>query len=242
MVFYVEQAGLCYTEDMKRLSVKQIKTLLITVLVVLSALVAYLLSGPGPLSDSIKAIAAPPATPAPTPSPTEAAKGKQGFSPMPEAVFLTLMTNDPAFLAKPEEGGAPVLYMQCGAAATGRATLEYTLDGEGCVSSFAIAFPTMEPPASKPKTQEEMAYAAGYEEFAAAQNDAIRAILSAAVNACDMDDTILAPVLLKWYTGTVNARDTEKSYADTYQGCVFEAYTMPMSQGATVVCSLLLPL
>lgn len=217
---------------MKRLTSQQIQNILFTLVVVLAALVVYLLTGwnkPG------NAQAAEP-SPTPTATPRSAAR----FESVPEGVFSMLMTSDENFLAKVDKKDPYSIRMQCGNAGAGNATLTYTVDEDGLVSSFMLTFQMPETPPSKTKTPEEKSQMQAYEKFISAQNVAVQTILLAAVDACDLNGLILSPVSLKWYAGALSARDSNKNYKDTYRGCSFEAYQVKIGAKDSFVCTFLI--
>lgn len=218
---------------MKRLTPQQIQNILFTVIVALAAVTIYLLAG-----RSAKEVEQ--EEPAPTPAITRPAAANSAFEPVPGAIFTFLMTGSDSFLAKADRDSATTLHMQCGGARTGRATLGFTLDESQCVSSFAITFPVPEPPPAKPKTKQEQRLVEEYEAFVAEQNVAVQTLLFAAVSACDLNGVILEPVALRWYSGALSARDSQKKYTDTYRGCAFEAYPLRVGANDMFVCAVIL--
>lgn len=217
---------------MKRLTSQQIQNILFTLVVVLAALVVYLLTGWNKPS-SAQAVEPPPT---PTATPRSAAQ----FESVPEGVFSMLMTSDEKFLAKVDKQDSHTIRMQCGSAGAGNATLTFTADEDGKVSSFMITFQMPDAPPTKTKTPEEKTQLQAYEKFVSAQNVAVQTILLAAVDACDLNGLILSPVSLKWYAGALSARDSGKNYKDTYRGCIFEAYQVKIGAKDSFVCTFLI--
>lgn len=217
---------------MKRFTSQQIQNILFTLVVVLAALVVYLLTGWNKPSNAQEVDAAP------TPTATPLSKAK--FESVPEGVFSMLMTSDADFLAKVDKKDPHSIRMQCGNAGAGNATLTYTVDEDGMISSFMITFQMPDAPPSKTKTPEEKSLQQAYEAFVSAQNEAVQTILFAAVDACDLNGAILSPVSLKWYAGVLSARDSGKNYKDTYRGCSFEAYPVKIGAKNSFVCTFLI--
>ncbi len=217
---------------MKRLAPQQIQNILFTVIVALAAVTVYLLAGRSAQETGKE-------EPPPTPAATRPAAAASAFEPVPGAIFSFLMTGSDSFLAKVDKASPSVIHMQCGGARTGRATLVYTLDENECVSSFTITFPVPEPPPAKPRTRQEQRLAEEYEAFVAEQNVTVQTLLFAAVSACDLNGVILEPVALRWYSGALGARDSEKKYTDAYRGCTFEAYPLRVGANDMFVCVLI---
>lgn len=214
---------------MKRLSSQQIQNILFTCVVMLAALAVYLLAGQGELATTEAATAPAQETP----------EQRLGFEAVPGVIFLALMTTNDDFLARADGEDPTLLRMQCGGAKTGRASLQYTLDENERVSSFTLLLPMQKKPVSKPKSAEELAYVTSYEAFIAEQNIAVEKMLLAAVSACDLNGVLIHPVALRWYSGALSARDSEKRFEDVYQNCAFQAYPLQLGAQRTLVCSLI---
>lgn len=210
----------------------RINNLVFTVTVVLAALGVYLLLGSGaagqrnPQTDPDAAS---------TPEPERPLV----FQPVPEDVYAMLLTSGEGYLAAQSKRDARRYGVQCGPAQTGGAKLVYTVDESGFVSSVTLTFPCPEPPPEKPKTAVERQLVNAHAQYVAAQNEAVKTILFAAFGANDLNDVLLEPVLLKWYSEALRARDEERTYSDAYRGCTFQTYPAALGGARVFIASLM---
>lgn len=212
---------------MKRLSAAQIQNIVFTAIVAIAAVALYLLAGRGnQLAGSV-------ASPSPEPTPEPALY----YAPVPEDVFTLRVTDSDAFRAgrRREE---PLAYnLVCGDTYTGTAVLTYTIAEDGCISAFALRFPCPDEPNEKPKTNADKVYADLYPAYIARQNKAVETMLRELLTIADVNDVFSEPVLLRWYTGAINARDYKKYYTETYERCEFQAYPSQWGEERVVICS-----
>ena len=213
---------------MKKLTTAQIQNIVFTAIVAIAAVAIYLAVGRGAVPGW-----------APTPTPTALATDEPAlrFQPVPETAFLEKVTASKLFSAGRRKGEAHAYNLVCGDAYTGAATLSYTTDDGGYVTAFALRFACPDEPNEKPRKSEDVLYADMYQTYIARQNKAVETMLRELLAAADVNDVFSEPVLLRWYTGAVAARDYKKYYTETYERCEFMAYPSQWSGEQVVICS-----
>lgn len=206
------------------------QNIVFTAVAALAALGVYLLAGR----------AQEPGTTGPEPSPTPAESEALAFVSVPEDVFTMLITTSRDDYLAAQSKTDPHRYgVRCGAAKTGGATLTYTVGAGGRISSVTLTFPRPGEAPAKPKTLVEQKLVRERERYVEAQNEAVQTILCSVFAACDLNDVLLEPVLLKWYTQALLARDEGKQFAEDWRGCTFETYPSAIGREEVFICSLM---
>lgn len=212
---------------MKKPSAVQIQNIVFTAIVAIAAVTIYLAVGRGGAMSGW----------APTPTAAATDEPALRFQPMPEAAFLEKITSSKTFAAGRRKGEACAYNLVCGDEYTGAAVLSYTVDDGGYVTAFALRFVCPDEPNEKSKKNADVVYANMYPTFIARQNEAVETMLRELLAAADVNDVFSEPVLLRWYTGAVAARDYKKYYTETYERCEFMAYPSQWSGEQVVICS-----
>ena len=214
-----------YSIGVKKLSAEQIQNIIFTILVVVVAGVIYILSGLNAQKAREEAAAM-----MTTPDPTAAPSEEPRFSLVPESVFVSLITENDLFAARRDTSLAHAYELVCGTRRAGSVALSYTLS-DGYVNSVTLTFLSPMKPWSKPRTEIERAYTLEY--------DALYVLLPACFSACDLDGALIDPILLRWYSDALAARDSGKTIEDVYAGARFAAYPSQRGGEDVVVCTLM---
>ncbi len=214
---------------MKKVSAAQLQNIVFTAIVAIAAIALYLLVGRGGAS---------PAWYTPTPEPEAATpEPALSFAPVPEDVFTMRIADSEVFMAGAQDSEQNTYNLICGDANTGAATLSYTVDEDGNVTAFTLRFVYPDEPTEKSKATADVVYAKLYPVYITRQNEAVEAMLRELLSIVDGNDVFSEPVLLRWYTGAVAARDYKKYYSETYERCEFLAYPSQWDSEQVVICS-----
>ncbi len=217
---------------MKRPSANRLNSMLYTALVVVAATAILLLS-----RHAEQQAAMAPATPTPTVF-VEAAK-RTRFDTTPENVFLMLLSEETGFSVRPASNGERTLTLADNSAYDISATLLYTVADDDAVSSLTWMFPMRAKPGDNTGSAIEQRLQTAYGAYLTAHGNAMRAFIDGGVAAMDLNDALLEPKLLQWYTGALAARDEDKRYTDEYLGCTFDAYRTILDGEDMLICSLI---
>lgn len=114
-------------------------------------------------------------------------------------------------------------------------------EAEGRVTSLSWWFPLPAKPVKKPKSDIEKRIAANYEDALAAVSGRVETILTAAIDASDLNGKLLEPTLRLWCQSALETAESDKTYRNTEEGCSFSAYVSEKDGARVLECALLLP-
>lgn len=216
---------------MKRLTQSQLQNLIFlgVVMLVAAAVVVYLLLKGEPTTALENE--------ADTGVSETAEPAKERFEAAPSAVLWTRLKGDARLLmTKLSEAEYEITV------ADGMEGMSATLhlgESNGRVVSMLWSFSLPQPPAGEPKNDIEKRLAAHYEALLLEVNDQINTILSATLDACDLNDMLLAPTKRAWRDGALGTLAGGKDYKNTVGSCAFSAYVSDVSGSDVLVCALL---
>ncbi|MEG1755570.1 MAG: hypothetical protein RRZ24_05425 [Clostridia bacterium] len=220
---------------MKKISAGQIQNIVFTGIIAAAAVLMYVLAGRNLPAQKQDALFTLELTVAPE------MKDETRFERVPETIFLEQINGDTTFTVVRNKQSEQSYQLICDREWTGSAALTYTLDDDDCMESVTLTFVRRDQPPNKPRTEIERYLANDYPTWIAAQNKAIQILLPNIFVACDLNDVLIEPILMKWYTGALAARDEAINYSDTYQNCIFLAYPSQLDDQKVIICSLLMP-
>ena len=171
------------------------------------------------------------------PAVSETAAPKERFEAAPGAVIWTQLKGDTRFvLTKLSEAEYEIAF------ADGTKGVSATLhlgENNGRTVSMLWSFSLPRAPDGKPKNDIEKRLAEHYESQMQGAGDCVSAILSASLEACDLNGMLLEPTRRAWRDGALETLTSGKDYKNTAGVCNFTAYVSDVSGSQTLVCALL---
>ncbi|MEN6635178.1 MAG: hypothetical protein ABFC56_04965 [Clostridiaceae bacterium] len=220
---------------MKQILQRQLTNIVFLVLIVAAALTIYLLSRAekGVNAQAATPSAAQTATPAATPQKKDQTRG------VPESVFTTYLATNEVFSAEKNRHDSRNYALAYGDSPQIKAALQYELL-DGSLSSIEIVFPLAVQQKSKHPTDIEAYLEKAAVEQERALPDALLAILSDLLPACDAKDELQRSSVRYWSEQAMQLKKVGDDFEDSLGGYRFLAYR---SQGETqqeLVCILYL--
>ncbi len=225
---------------MKETIHRQLTNIVFLVLIVAAALAIYFLSrmeNSPALAEALAATPSPAAAATPAPSETDAKKSSSDG--VPESVFTTYLATNEVFSADKSRSNSRKYTLSYGESTQVEATMRYELL-DGCLSSVEITFPL---PATYKKKGKTTIEAYLYETALAQQSalqDAVLAILTDLLPACDAKSELQLSSVQYWVEQAMQLDKVGDDFEDTLGGYHFLAYR---SQGDTqqeLICVLYL--
>lgn len=216
---------------MKHLKQSQLQNLIFlgVVMLVAAGVVVYLLLKGEPATALEDAAA---------PSVSEtAAPPKERFEAAPSAVIWAQLKGDARFvLTELSEAEYEIAF------ADGTKGVSATLHlgaNNGRTVSMLWSFSLPKAPDGKPKNDIERRLAEHYESQMQGAGDCVTAILSASLEACDLNGMLLEPTRRAWRDGALETLYGGKDYKNTVGACSFTAYVSDASGSRVLACALL---
>ena len=166
---------------------------------------------------------------APTPTPPKRPRG------VPEAVFTTHLTTSELFSAQASADDPRVWTLTYGDSPEVSVSLQYTVD-YGCVSSLELLFPQPQTFEKDSDSAIEQYLASAGDRISAARSEAIRALVTDLLPACDANDALSLANVRLWAEESLHISSDKDDYSQKSEGCSYLAYQSLQDEDNILVC------